>query len=146
MARIISIKIFTNGSWQPYSIQQIISQDPAIETGVDYPVTIKSDSTAFVRLPATEDKIPTYILNIKATTAATATDPTWNRLHEKYAYTIESGTLPFVKPYIDKAIVYNDSGFGEETLLKMFEFIDGRVRIYSETDIDCKIIIKGEIK
>lgn len=142
MAKIKSIQIYNGSTWVSYSLQQLISQEPIISSGVNYPLTINSDATAFVRIPETVATVPTYILNVNKSTTSQSTK--WDTLHEQYAFTISSGVLGFSKPYIDKVIVYNDQGYGEETWLRLYEFIDGRVRIYSETDINCKIIIKGE--
>lgn len=49
-----------------------------------------------------------------------------------------------LKPYVDDVIVYNESGTGEKTILETLELINGDILIYSNLEIDCKIILKGD--
>lgn len=49
-----------------------------------------------------------------------------------------------IKPYIDDVIVYKDNGTMEKAILETAELINGDLLIYSNLEIDCKIIIKGD--
>lgn len=49
-----------------------------------------------------------------------------------------------IKPYIDDVIVYKDNGTTEKAILETAALINGDLLIYSNLDIDGKIILKGE--
>ena len=49
-----------------------------------------------------------------------------------------------IKPYIDDVIVYKDNGTMEKAILETAELINGDLLIYSNLEIDCKIILKGD--
>lgn len=55
-----------------------------------------------------------------------------------------STEFDLLKPYVDDIIVYNESGTGEKTILETLELINGDILIYSNLEIDCKIILKGD--
>lgn len=49
-----------------------------------------------------------------------------------------------IKPYVDDVIVYKDNGTREKAILETAELVNGDLLIYSNLEIDCKIILKGE--
>lgn len=48
------------------------------------------------------------------------------------------------KPYIGDCIVRLTTGASEKAILEMLELLNGDIVIYSNLEIDCKIILKGE--
>lgn len=62
----------------------------------------------------------------------------------RYKVKIEKSEFGLAKPYIDDCIVNLESGVREKAILDMLELVNGNILIYSNLQIDCKIILKGE--
>ena len=63
----------------------------------------------------------------------------------KYKVKIFSEEHKLKNLYIDDCIVKLAGGIKDKAILKVLELITGNVVIYSDVEIDCKIILKGEL-
>lgn len=62
---------------------------------------------------------------------------------ERYKCKISASEHTLVNPYIDDCIVYKADGTAEKTILDLVKTVTDDLVIYSNLEINCKIILKG---
>lgn len=86
-----------------------------------------------------------YSFLVKPSNKADGVSKVWQAVSEtRYKIKVLKSEFGLVKPYIDDCIVYLSNGAGEKSILDMIELLNGDILIYSNLEIDCKIILKGE--
>lgn len=86
-----------------------------------------------------------YSFSVKPAIKADGVAKVWEAVSTtRYKIKVLSTEFWLAKPYIDDIIVYNEKGAGEKTILEAIELLNGDIVIYSNLEIDCKIILKGE--
>lgn len=86
-----------------------------------------------------------YIFYVKPQSKADSNSKTWEAVSAtRFKTKVLQSEFGLSKPYIDDVIVFNDKGTGEKSILETAELVNGDILIYSNLEIDCKIILKGE--
>lgn len=84
------------------------------------------------------------VFYVKPQSKADGKSRTWDAVSAtRFKTKISSTEFNLTKPYIDDVIVFNEKGTGEKTILETLNLINGDIVIYSNLEIDCKIILKG---
>ncbi len=83
--------------------------------------------------------------SITVTPASVGGSHCWEAVSaERYKCKISASEHTLVNPYIDDCIVYNTDGIGEKTILELVKTVTDDLLIYSNLEINCKIILKGD--
>lgn len=133
-----------------FSLNTIASINALDEVPEEYPEWIDLANAKLAEVDEALDQIGevagnTYSFYVKPQGKADGVSKVWEAVSAtRFKTRVLNTEFNLLKPYIDDVIVYNESGTGEKTILETLELINGDILIYSNLEIDCKIILKGD--
>lgn len=133
-----------------FTLNTIASIGALDEIPDEYPEWIDLANAKLAEVDEALDKIGegsgnVYSFKVKPQNKSDGVSNVWEAVSTtRFKTKIPRMEFNLLKPYIDDVIVYNESGTGEKTILESLELINGDILIYSNLEIDCKIILKGD--